>query len=69
MDLIINMIFRSSFVKYVDVYISDQVSNFLEDYYEVSVNDRCLSKALANAYRPRKKEKYIGFKTTKFVIK
>ena len=68
MDNVIDLIFGELNVYSIEVYISDQVSNCLEDYYEVVINDRCFSKALANVYEPRKKENYIGFKATKFII-
>lgn len=69
LDDVIKLIFTNENVESVEVFISGQFSTELEDYNTIDIKDRCLSKALVDVYNPTKKDNYIGFKTTKFVIK
>lgn len=69
LDDIVEVIFKDKNVTYIEVFISNQVSNYLEDYCDVIMDDRLLSKAMADVCIPKKRGDFLGIKTTKFVIR
>lgn len=63
LDEIIKIIFQNDNVKLVEVYLSDQYSILLEDYYEVVdvINHKFID-ALLESYNSTKKHNYYGIK-------
>ena len=67
---IVNIVFKDNNVETIEFYISDQYSTVLSDFdCIIEVVDGKLVEALIETFKPMRKYRYYGMKTTKFVIK